>query len=335
MVAGSEVPNLLEAGAASTLVVSQDVDLLVPVAVHGEVKARLASITRLVPSRDEPSVWVPRAEQPDLIEVNFIGADPAIVDPIDTYEREDERLPLLVFGPLSLLEPGPPVIVDGLTIPVPRASGLALEKLVTDRTGEKGDRDLLVVAGLLVLMNAVDLDELARRYRDLPPEMRDMARSNLSILAGHARPTTASLRDRRAARASGGAMTRARRVQQIRARARVRRWEFRQRHLARGAWQRFRIALATACDAYAIDDATVEELAAEGFARDDRGSGLEPPRRIVWITPERAARLRDARPLALRLDATMLAASALALVPFPGREPHSTGGGGAKPRTPA
>lgn len=40
LVAGSEVPNLLEVDAAATLVVSQDVDLAVPVEVHDEVKAR-------------------------------------------------------------------------------------------------------------------------------------------------------------------------------------------------------------------------------------------------------------------------------------------------------
>lgn len=47
LVAGSEVPNLLEADAAATLVVSQDVDLAIPIALHEEVKARLHQITRL------------------------------------------------------------------------------------------------------------------------------------------------------------------------------------------------------------------------------------------------------------------------------------------------
>src|SRR5262245_36608273 len=103
LVAGSEVPNLLEPDAAATLVVSQDVDLAIPVAKHLEVKSRLGRIVRLAPSPDEPSVWVPRADAHELIEVNFIGMDPAIVDPIDTYERADPELPLMVFGPLSLL----------------------------------------------------------------------------------------------------------------------------------------------------------------------------------------------------------------------------------------
>lgn len=183
LVAGSEVPNLLEVDAASTLVVSQDVDLAIPVSIHAEVKARLDRITRLSPSTAEPSVWVPRPGAGDLIEVNFIGLDPAIVDPIDTYERPDDRLPLMVFGPLSLLVPGPVVTIDGLRLQLPRPAGLALEKLVTDRTGEKGDRDLLVVAGLLAAMTGDDLQELEATYARLPAEMRHQVRSNLSILS--------------------------------------------------------------------------------------------------------------------------------------------------------
>jgi hypothetical protein len=183
LVAGSEVPNLLEVDAASTLVVSQDVDLAIPVNVHDEVKARLDRITRLVPSPDEPSVWVPRPEAPELIEVNFIGLDPGIVEPMDTYEKPDDRLPLMVFGPLSLLKAGAVVEIDGLRIPLPQPAGLALEKLVSDRTGEKGDRDLLVVAGLLVRMSPADLDQLERAYLELSAELRHQVRANLSILS--------------------------------------------------------------------------------------------------------------------------------------------------------
>jgi hypothetical protein len=111
-------------------------------------------------------------------------------------------------------------------------------------------------------------------------------------------------------------MTIAERVKAVRARARVRRWEYRQRNLAHGAWARFRTALAHAREAYAIDDATAAALIAEGFIIDDRGGGLEPPRTIVWITAERASRFTGARPIALRLDAELLAARCLALVPF-------------------
>ena len=113
-------------------------------------------------------------------------------------------------------------------------------------------------------------------------------------------------------------MTHARRVQAIRSRARIRRWEYRQRNLSHGAWAKFREALALASDAYAIDATTSARLVDEGFTIDPRGQSLEPARRIIWITPGRAAEL-EAPPLKLCLDATLLSAVALALVPFPSR----------------
>lgn len=59
MVVGSEVPNLLEPGASSTLVVSQDVGLAVPVEHVREVKKRLGEVRGFGPSPEEPSVWLP------------------------------------------------------------------------------------------------------------------------------------------------------------------------------------------------------------------------------------------------------------------------------------
>jgi hypothetical protein len=44
LVVGSEVPNLLEAGAAATLVVSQDLDVGVPVDRHANLKTRLGDL---------------------------------------------------------------------------------------------------------------------------------------------------------------------------------------------------------------------------------------------------------------------------------------------------
>jgi hypothetical protein len=112
-------------------------------------------------------------------------------------------------------------------------------------------------------------------------------------------------------------VTIAERVKQIRSRARIRRWEYRQRNLAHGAWGRFRTALAHAEAAYAIDEATAAALIAEGFAADDRGRGLEPPRTLVWIPAARAAALAGARRLELTLGPALLAERYLALVAFP------------------
>jgi hypothetical protein len=181
LVGGSEIPNILERGAASSLVISEDVDIIVPVKRHAEVKSRLGALHGLRQSTEEPSVFLPTS--PNLIEVNFVGSDPDERRIGEAYVLEDPVLPLLVFGNLSLLQPAEPIVVDGLRIPVPRPAGLMLEKLVTDRSGTKGDRDLLVVLGLLIVSGADDLDELLLLYRTLPAELRYHVRANLSLLS--------------------------------------------------------------------------------------------------------------------------------------------------------
>jgi hypothetical protein len=180
LVVGSEVPNLLEPGAAATLVVSQDLDVGVPVDRHAALKERLHELREFGPSADEPSVWMPRS--PKLLELNFIGIDP-MQDPAEAYVFEDERLPLLVFGALSLVSRGTEIEIEGTRLALPRPAGLLLEKLVTDRTGEKGERDLLVALGVLQSSIPEDLDELEHLYRGLRPELRHAVRSNLTILS--------------------------------------------------------------------------------------------------------------------------------------------------------
>jgi hypothetical protein len=181
MVAGSEVPNLLEPDAASTLVVSQDVNIAVPVERHGAVKARLREVRGLVCSPEEPSVWVPQS--PDLLEVNFIGMDAAGERAGETCVLDDDELPLLVFGQLALLRPGKVVSVEGIAVPLPHPAGLLLEKLITDRSGEKGDRDLLVALALLLVAEPEELGELRTTYLGLSPELRYAARSGLATLS--------------------------------------------------------------------------------------------------------------------------------------------------------
>lgn len=181
MVAGSEVPNLLEPDARSTLVVSQDVDIAVPVERHAAVKESLGAVVGLVRSKEEPSVWLPR--EADLIEVNFIGWDAHSARAGTTYVLEDAELPLLVFGHLSLLRPGRTLLIEDLLIPLPRAAGLLLEKLLTDRSGEKGDRDLLVALALLLVSEESDFAEIELLYKGLAPDHRYAVRSGLSTLS--------------------------------------------------------------------------------------------------------------------------------------------------------
>jgi hypothetical protein len=78
---------------------------------------------------------------------------------------------------------GAEVEIGGTRLTLPRPAGLLLEKLVTDRTGEKGERDLLVALGVLGMSAPEDIDELESQYRRLRPELRHAVRSNLTILS--------------------------------------------------------------------------------------------------------------------------------------------------------
>lgn len=180
MIVGSEVPNLLEPGAAATLVVSRDLDIGVPVDRHAAVKRRLAELSGFHPSPDEPSVFTPNS--PDLLEVNFVGMDPRL-DPLEAYVLDDGQLPLLVFGALSLVSPGAEIVLEGTRVRLPQPAGLLLEKLVSDRTGEKGERDLLVALALITVSRPADLDAFEDAYRRLRPELCHAVRSNLTILS--------------------------------------------------------------------------------------------------------------------------------------------------------
>jgi hypothetical protein len=88
-----------------------------------------------------------------------------------------------VFGALSLLSPGAELELMDTRIRLPRNAGLLLEKLVTDRTGEKGERDLLVALGLLMTATPDDLGEVEAMFRRLQPELRHIVRANLTILS--------------------------------------------------------------------------------------------------------------------------------------------------------
>jgi hypothetical protein len=181
MVGGSQVPNLLEPDAAATLVVSQDVDLVIPVSRHAEVKKALEGLRGYKPSSDEPSVWLPDDEQ--LLEINFIGLDPSLRESSDTYVLDDDRLPLLVFGLLSRLQEGMLLQVGDVRARLPRPAGLLIEKLLTERAGLKGQRDLLVALGLLLVSGRDDVDEVVERFAELSDEEKKTVTGSLAILS--------------------------------------------------------------------------------------------------------------------------------------------------------
>jgi hypothetical protein len=107
-----------------------------------------------------------------------------------------------------------------------------------------------------------------------------------------------------------------RRLRELQSRVLVRAFDYRQRRHARGVWFRLRRALAFAKEAYALPPDEAERLIAEGHRPEPVGRELEPPRVILFVPAERVERIATASPLAVRLDAEMLAAKCLALVPF-------------------
>jgi len=118
-------------------------------------------------------------------------------------------------------------------------------------------------------------------------------------------------------------MTLDRRVRQIRSRAVIRAWEYRQRDHARGVWYRLRRVLADAREAWAISARDAAALLDEGLEAEPVGGELEPARTILFVPAERLARIPGRVAVPLRLGQELLGVECLALVRFgdPGSVP--------------
>ena len=117
--------------------------------------------------------------------------------------------------------------------------------------------------------------------------------------------------------AGAGAARLHERQRRHRARIALRRWEYRQRDCAKGAWAKLCRTLADAAHAYAISGEDLGTLLAEGHALEPAGSAFEPPKRIVFVSAERADRLESRRDIALHLSGELLGVERLALVRLP------------------
>lgn len=105
-----------------------------------------------------------------------------------------------------------------------------------------------------------------------------------------------------------------RRAREVRSRALIRKWEFRQRHHAKGTWGRLRRVLAETAAAWSVPEREIRRLQAEGYPSEPVGAELEPPKTILWIPQEIAEKLPEAEPLPLRLGPEVLGARFLVLV---------------------
>lgn len=106
------------------------------------------------------------------------------------------------------------------------------------------------------------------------------------------------------------------RAQKIRERALVLAWQYRQRHHSQGTWWRLRRALVDAAEAWEIGDDDAGRLAEEGFEPLAVGREFAPPKRFFVATSEQLEALGSRRRLAVRLNADLLGARNVVLVPF-------------------
>jgi hypothetical protein len=60
---------------------------------------------------------------------------------------------------------------------------LLLEKLLTERSGLKGERDLLVALGLLMVSDDADLQEAVKIFSGLTSEQRGTVLGGLAVLS--------------------------------------------------------------------------------------------------------------------------------------------------------
>src|SRR5205823_2259125 len=78
---------------------------------------------------------------------------------------------------------GTAVEAGGVRVPLPRPAGLLIEKLLTERSGLKGERDLLVALGLLMHCTEPDVVEVTQLFQQLPPDARTTLLANLALLS--------------------------------------------------------------------------------------------------------------------------------------------------------
>jgi hypothetical protein len=109
----------------------------------------------------------------------------------------------------------------------------------------------------------------------------------------------------------------ARALKEHKKRVLIRAWELRQLEHAKGVWFRLRRVLALSEAVYAIDDDATRELEERGHLPLPLGAELAPPKRLFVVDRSQLQPELTRRPLRIRLDAALLGAVNLVLVPWP------------------
>jgi len=107
-----------------------------------------------------------------------------------------------------------------------------------------------------------------------------------------------------------------RRLREMRARAQIRSWEYRQRHRGKGVWNRLRRVLAQAERAFVVSAEDARQLISEGFGPAPVGGELHPKKTILVVPAERVQQLTSRKETPVRLSVQLLTAREIVLVPF-------------------
>jgi len=106
------------------------------------------------------------------------------------------------------------------------------------------------------------------------------------------------------------------RARQVRARAVVRRWEYRQRRFAKGSWYRLRRLLADAQECWVAPGQAREQLLARGYRPVPVGHELAPAKDIFVVPVAEVEAVAGARRIRVGLTAELLQAACVMLVLF-------------------
>ncbi|MEW5692344.1 MAG: hypothetical protein AB1765_03500 [Candidatus Hydrogenedentota bacterium] len=181
IIIGSEVPNLIRINKKVDLFVSEDIDVGIPVLKFKIIKSGIKRLLKkYYVSRDEPSILCPKTNE--LLEINFLGIDKNLDDLDDVYIFRDGLVSFIVFGTLSLIK-GKKVSINGMKVILAEPASLLVEKLLTERSHIKGERDI-IVAGLLLEVIDIkkEMKHILAMINALNKDKRYLIQDNLSTL---------------------------------------------------------------------------------------------------------------------------------------------------------
>lgn len=183
IIIGSEVPNLfyLSRNIQIDLFVSQDIDIGIPVHLLENIEPHISALEQFYKrSESEPSVLIPYTDE--NLEINFFGIDYDLSSLDEAYIYRSDSMSFMVFGNLSLIEPEKIKIGD-MELNIAGPVSLIIEKLLSERNYIKIERDLIIAA---LLLDLIDIKRespfIISKFNILDKERKLMIIDNLVFL---------------------------------------------------------------------------------------------------------------------------------------------------------